>query len=147
VTSSADRKKYWDLLETLRWIQKRDEQMVAEIWDWSDDDRMALAITVMRVEREICLPPEGSDINRRPVLARPEAQDDGGPAPSALDDVLSKVQSGRVRMTAISCTGASPSQITVPLAELNDLHFRLSPGHDSSMGWKDKAPPESRALP
>jgi hypothetical protein len=64
-----------------------------------------------------------------------------------LDDVLSKVQSGRVRMTAISCTGASPSQITVPLAELNDLHFRLSPGHDSSMGWKDKAPPESRALP
>ena len=64
MTSSPDRKKYWDLLETLRWIQMRDERMVAEIWDWSDDARMALAIIGMKVEREICSPPEGSDITR-----------------------------------------------------------------------------------
>jgi hypothetical protein len=57
VTSSADRKKYWDLLETLRWIEKRDEQMVAEIWEWSDDDRMALALFGMKVRRFFaCLP-------------------------------------------------------------------------------------------
>jgi hypothetical protein len=129
VTSSPDRKKYWDLLETLRWIQMRDERMVAEIWDWSDDARMALAIIGMKVEREICSPPEGSDINRRPVLARAEAQDDGRPAPSALDDILRKVHSGRVRMTGIRCNGKSRSQMTVPQAELNDLHFRLVPGH------------------
>ena len=49
MTSSADRKKYWDLLETLRWIQKRDEQMVADIWERSDDDRMALAVHGMKV--------------------------------------------------------------------------------------------------
>jgi hypothetical protein len=130
VTSSADRKKYWDLLETLRWIQKRDEQFVAEIWEWSDDDRMALAVLGMKVRWVLRSPPEGSDINRRPDLTRAEAQGHGGPAPSALDDVIRKVQSGRVRMTGIRCNGHSRRQITVPLAELNDLHFRFIPGHD-----------------
>ena len=129
MTSSADRKKYWDLLETLRWIQKRDEQMVAEMRDWSDEDRMARAVIGMRVPRALRSPPEGSDIKRRPDLAGAEAQGDDRPA-SALDDVLKKVQSGRVRMTAIRCTGASRVQITVPLAELNDLHFRFAPGHE-----------------
>jgi len=130
VTSSADRKKYWDLLETLRWIDKRDEQMVAEIWDWSDDDRMALALFGMKDRRVLRLPPEGSGVNRRPDLVRAEAEGDGGPAPWALEDVLRKVHSGRVRMTGIRCNGNSRRQITVPLAELNDLHFRFIPGHE-----------------
>lgn len=130
MTSSVDRKKYWDLLETLRWIQKRDEQMVAEMRDWSDEDRMARPVIGMRVPRVLRSPPEGSDIKRRPDLAGAEAQGGDRSAPSALDDVLKKVESGRVRMTAIRCTGASPSQMTVPLAELNDLHFRLIPGHE-----------------
>ena len=130
VTSSADRKKYWDLLETLRWIDKRDEQMVAEIWEWSDDDRMAIAVLGMKVRWVLRSAPEGSDINRRPDLVRAEAQGDGGPAPSALEDVLRKVHSGRVRMTGIRCNGNSGRQVTVPLAELNDLHFRLIPGHE-----------------
>ena len=130
VTSSADRKKYWDLLETLRWIDKRDEQMVAEIWEWSDDDRMAIAVLGMKVRWVLRSAPEGSDINRRPDLVRAEAQGDGRPAPSALEDVLRKVHSGRVRMTGIRCNGNSRRQITVPLAELNDLHFRFIPGHE-----------------
>jgi hypothetical protein len=51
-----------------------------------------------------------------------------GPSP-VLDDVLSKVHSGRVRMTAIRHDGGSDKQIPVPLAELNDLRFELIPGH------------------
>ena len=33
-------------------------------------------------------------------------------------------------MTAIRCKGNSCRQITVPLAELNELHFRFAPGHE-----------------
>jgi len=98
--------------------------------DRSDDDRMALAVIGKLEPRVLRSPPEGSDIKRRPDLARAEAQGDGRPAPSALDDVLRKVQSGRVRMTAIRCKGNSCRQITVPLAELNELHFRFAPGHE-----------------
>lgn len=129
MTSSADRKKYWDLLETLRWIEKRDEQIVAEIWEWSDDDRMALAVLGMKVRWVLRSPPEGSGINRRLDLARAK-EGDGRPAPSALEDVFRKVQSGRVGMTGIRCTGNNRRQIRVPLAELNDLQFRFIPGHE-----------------
>ena len=111
MTSSADRKKYWDLFETLRWIETRDELMVVEMRDRSDDDRMALAVIGKLEPRVLRSPPEGSDIKRRPDLARAEAQGDGRPAPSALDDVLRKVQSGRVRMTAIRCKGIAAAKL------------------------------------
>ena len=45
-----------------------------------------------------------------------------------LDDLLRKVHSHRVRITAISCDG-SDKQTPVPLAELNDLRFRLMTGN------------------
>ena len=70
MTSSADRKKYWDLFETLRWIETRDELMVVEMRDRSDDDRMALAVIGKLEPRVLRSPPEGSDIKRRPDLAR-----------------------------------------------------------------------------
>ena len=46
-----------------------------------------------------------------------------------LDELPAKVQSGRVRMTAIRGDGGTNEQIPVPLAELNDLTFRLPPSH------------------
>ena len=49
MTSQVDRKIYWDLLETMRWIQTRDGGAVAAIWDWSDDERMAVALYGMKV--------------------------------------------------------------------------------------------------
>ena len=51
MTRSVDRKKYWDLFETLRWVQTGDEQAVAELWDWRDDHRMAVTLVAMKVPR------------------------------------------------------------------------------------------------
>ena len=48
---------------------------------------------------------------------------------STFDDLLRRVHSGRVRMTAVRCSGHPDKQVAVPLAELNDLEFRLTPGH------------------
>jgi hypothetical protein len=46
-----------------------------------------------------------------------------------LDEVLRKVHSGRVRMTAIKCDGNSEEQTPVPLVELNGLRLQLVPDH------------------
>ena len=125
MTRNADRKTYWDLFETLRWIFTRDEQVVAALGDESDDDRIALALSGMKVPRVIRSPPGpfGADLQ----AAAP--QGDGRTSSQGLDDVLRKVHSGRVTMTAIRCDRSSNEQVPVPLAELNDLMFRIVPGH------------------
>jgi len=64
MTSDVDRKTYWDLLETLRWICTRDEQLVAAMWDRSDEDRMALALFGTKVPLVIRSPPGPSGTNR-----------------------------------------------------------------------------------
>jgi hypothetical protein len=137
MTSDVDRKTYWDLLETLRWICTRDEQLVGAMWDRSDEDRMALALSGMRLPLVIRSPPGPSGTNRGADLEAAAPQGDGRTSrigglimtrPSqALDEVLSKVHSGRVRMTAIRHDGDSDRQIPMPLAELNDLRFQLIP--------------------
>ena len=45
----------------------------------------------------------------------------------ALDDLLRKIHSRRVQMTAIRCDGSSDEQTPVPPVELNDLTFRFIP--------------------
>jgi hypothetical protein len=57
MTSDAGRKTYWDLLETLRWICTRNEKLVAAMWDRSDDDRMAVTLSGMKVPLVIHSPP------------------------------------------------------------------------------------------
>src|SRR5580704_1548898 len=65
-----------------------------------------------------------------------KSSDIGGSIPmppdQALDDLHRKVHNHRVPMTAIKCDGISDEQIPVPPVELNDLMFRLVPGH---LGW------------
>jgi hypothetical protein len=126
MTNDVDRKTYWDLLETLRWICTRDEQLVAAMWDLDDDTRMALALFGKEVPRDIRPPlsrtTRGADLDP----AAPEC--DGRTSIPVLDDVLRKVHSRRVQMTAIRCDRGSDEQIPVPLAEMNDLRFRLMPG-------------------
>jgi len=130
MTSDADRKTYWDLLETLRWIATRDEQLVAVMWDWSDDEKMAVALLGIKAEIEIIHSGPGpSGTNRGADLNRPAPQGDEKTSIRVLDEVLRKVHSGRVRMTAIKCDGNSEEQTPVPLVELNDLRLRLVPGH------------------
>ena len=125
MTSDVDRKTYWDLLETLRWICTRDEQHVAAMWDWSDEDRMALALSGMRVRRIIRSPPGPFGADLEPAAL----QGDGRPSLQNLDGVLRKVHSGRVQMTATRCDRNCNEQIPVPLTALNDLEFRIVPGH------------------
>lgn len=71
--------------------------------------------------------PSGS--NRGSDFDPPAPQGDEKTSIPALDEVLRKVLSGRVRMTAIKCEGNREEQIPVPLVELNDLMFRFVPGH------------------
>src|SRR6478736_1818271 len=77
MTSNVDRKTYWDLLETLRWIHTRDEQLVAAMRDRSDEGRMALALSGMRVPLVIRSPPGPSGTNRGADLEAAAPQGDG----------------------------------------------------------------------
>jgi hypothetical protein len=141
MTSYLDRKAYWDLMETACWICTRDEQRVAGLRDRSDEEKMALTLFAVRVPRVIYSPPGASGSNVGAEL---------GPSPLrgdwenslALNELLAKVQSGHVQMTGIRCDGSSDAQFPVPLAETNDLRFRLIPTHTvapagvwSRTGW------------
>jgi hypothetical protein len=135
MTSAVDQKTYWDLLETVRWICTRDEQRVAAMWDMGEGDRIAPAMFGVKAELAL-LPPLGlqgtkPDADRQAISPRDNEKSSriDGPTIPALDDLFRKVSSGRVQMTAIRCEVSSDEQILVPLAELNDLMFRLSPGH------------------
>jgi hypothetical protein len=123
----VDRKKYWDLLETLRWIGQRDERLVAAMSDLNDDDRMALGLSksVLGVVRS----PPGPSGSDRGADIELVALSGEVRAPPTADEVLSKVRSGRVRMTAIRCDRSTDEQIPVPLVELNELEVRFIPGH------------------
>jgi len=129
MAGDAGRKTYWDLLETLRWICTRNEKLVTALRDRSDDDRMAVTLSGMKVPLVIHSPPGPWGTNHGADLEATAPQGDGSTSIQGLDDVLIKVHSGRVRMTAIRCDGGNNEQISMPLAELNDLTFRLIPGH------------------
>ena len=113
------------MLETLRWICTRKEKLVAAMRERSDDDRMAVTLYGMKVPLVIHSPagPGGTNQGADPEATAP--QGDGSTLLQGLDDVLTKVHSGRVRMTAIRGDGGNNEQISMPLAELNDLTFRL----------------------
>jgi hypothetical protein len=141
MTIYPDRKKYWDLLETLTWIATRDERRVAALRGRSDQEKMALALSGMRTPRAVHSLPGPSGSNLGVELEAPALQGDGA-ALAPLNDVLAKVQSARVHMTAIRSHGGTDEQIPVPLAELNDLRFLLIPSHTvapvglwSRTGW------------
>ena len=89
---------------------------------------MALALWGMKVRMVIYSPPGSWGRNRGADLETPAPQGNKG-APHPLDDVLAKVQSGRVGVTTIRCDGDTNEQIPVPLAEVNDLKFLLMPSH------------------
>jgi hypothetical protein len=137
--SAADQKTYWSLGEIVMWIRTRDQECVAAISDLTEEEAMVQAMFAFKSQwdpRALLGPPAtNSDADwasnapqyrdkslgmDRPVLMPPD---------QALDNLHRRVQSGRVQMTAIRCDVDSERQIRVPLAELNDLRFRLVPGH------------------
>jgi hypothetical protein len=133
MATDPDRKRYWDLVETLMWIATRDESRVAALRDKSDEIKTALVFTAMRGEPIVIdYPHWAPGTNGGADLEEPAPQR-AGRAPYPLDELPAKVQSGRVRMTAIRGDGGTNEQIPVPLAELNDLTFHLPPSHSVAL--------------
>lgn len=120
---SGDKKTFWDLSETVMWICTRDEQRVAALWDINETEKLHRALYEMGVERLArSRPALGSNLGADLEPAEPQG---AGALSGGLGDLLKKVHSRRVRMTAIRCDGTRDGPIEVPLAELNDLEFRL----------------------
>ena len=44
MTSAVDKKAYWSLLETVRWMCTRDQERVAAMWNMNEEDAMASAL-------------------------------------------------------------------------------------------------------
>ncbi len=125
---NADRKTYWDLFETVSWICSRGEEKVAAMWGWSEEDKASATVSGMRVRMVMHSPPElGSSRGAVIETAAPEANRSAVEALHPFEDLLRKVHSRRVRMTAINLRDPDERQIEVPLAEMNDLEFRMIP--------------------
>jgi len=104
--TAPDHKMYWDLLETLRWIGARDEGGITAMGDFDEKKRTPLTIFPL-------------DANESGMI---------GPS-QALNYLLQLVRSRRIRMTAIKCDRYRVKQVPVPLAELDDLEFRITSDH------------------
>jgi hypothetical protein len=134
----GDRKTYWGFPETVTWIRTRDEERVTAMWDMSEEGGIGPAIYSAKTELDprLLLLFAGTDFDgdcqAGALQANPGSSCIHKPtmmeADKAIGDLLRKVASRRVRMTAIRCDGNSNEQIPVPSAELNDLEFRISPG-------------------
>jgi hypothetical protein len=139
MTKDVDRKTYWSFFETVRWIRTRDEKAVAAMWDMSEEDGMGPVIFSAKTELDPRLlrrfAGADSEAEGQAVASQANSQSSCGHRPimmeagQAIDELLRKVHGRHVQMTAIRCDGDRHEQIPVPLAELNDLEFRISPGH------------------
>jgi hypothetical protein len=140
MTSVADQKSYWNLLETVRWICARNEERVAAMWDMDEEEQMAVVMFDPKPKLDhpsSLLIMRGTDPTSDRDVARPQETSNSshtddiiimGPQ-EALDDLLRKVRSRRVQMTAVRCHGGLYEQDPVPPTELNDLSFRLHPDY------------------
>ena len=137
--TAPDHKMYWDLLETLRWIGTRDEGGITATGDI--DEKKRTPLTIFPVEAVLDAhalwalveydftddwEPGASQAGRKSL----DANESGMIGPSqALNYLLQLVRSRRIRMTAIKCDRYRVKQVPVPLAELDDLEFRITSDH------------------
>ena len=137
--TAADRKKYWDLVETLQWIVTRDEGGITAIGDMNEKKWTLPAIFTAEAV------PGAHELW---VLAKNDFRDDSEPAAwqadrkslnvnkadivapgQALNYLLQQMRSRRIRMTAIKCDRYRTKQVPVPPAELGGLEFRITSDH------------------
>jgi hypothetical protein len=137
--TAADRKMYWDLLQTLLWIGTRGEGRTMAMGDINENNWTPLAMFTA----EAALNPHPllllanydftSDCEPVAWLAGRkslEASESGMIAPGqALNYLLQQVRSRRIRMMAIKCDRYRVKQVPVPPAELGDLEFRITSDH------------------
>ena len=94
--------------------------------DRSDQEKVALVVSGMRAPRVILSPPNSTRGAVMEAVA-PQANGLNMEAQHAFEDLLRKVHSRRVRMTAINCRDTHERQTEVPLAELNNLELKIIP--------------------
>jgi len=104
--TTPDHKMYWDILETLRWIGARGEEGIMAMGDIDEKKRTPLTIFPLNANQSGIIEPG-----------------------QALNYLLQLVRSRRIRMTAIKCDRYRVKQIPVPLAELDNLEFRITSDH------------------
>jgi len=137
--NQVDQKTYWGLGEVVMWIRTRDYGRVATVSDLSETEAMVRAMLTLRTPMDSCslsrFATKNADVDRQAVapLDKDKAARVEGAVPmspdAALNDLLAKLRSGRLPLTAIKHGRDSDEQIPVPPAELNDLEFRFIPGH------------------
>jgi hypothetical protein len=134
----VDQKTYWGLGEVMMWIRTRDYERVAALSELSETEAMVRAMFTLKTRLDTRALARLSTTNcdaHREAAAPPDKDKVAGiegpvpmPSNAALDELLVKLRSGRLPLTAIKCS-RSCHQIQVPSAELNDLEFRFIPGH------------------
>ena len=135
----ADRKMYWDLLETLQWICKRDEGRTTAMGDINENNRTPLAMFTAEAAlnpHPLSLLANCDFMSDCEPVAWPagrkslEANEPSmiGPC-QALNYLLQQVRSRGIRMTAIKCDRYRVKQVPVAPAELGDLEFRITSDH------------------
>jgi hypothetical protein len=93
----------------------------------SDQAKLGWVIDGMKIKKVIHSAPGPSGSTRGAVMGTVAAEQNefAMEAQDAFEDLLRKVHSRRVRMTAINFPDSNERQIEVPLAELNDLELRM----------------------
>jgi hypothetical protein len=109
------------------------------MWNMDEDEQMAVVMFDARTKLDpgSLLILRGTTPNSDREVAKPHGNCSSpcidtplniGPQ-KALDDLLLKIRSRHIQMTAIRCHEGRDEQNPVPPTELNDLIFRLHPGY------------------
>jgi hypothetical protein len=137
--SPSDDATYWDIVETLLWIFTRDEGRVGTRWDMKEENRAPLAMSAvdeaLNPSSRLLLAKYGFEADCELAVQRAgrswrDSNESGiiGPR-EVLNYLLRQVQNRRIRVSAIQCDRYRVRQVPLPISELNDLEFRISPGH------------------
>jgi hypothetical protein len=133
--SAKDYTTYWNLVETLHWICTRNWDPVELAWDIKGENRIPLATSSANAVLDPLLIEYDFEADCEAAVQRaggksPDIEESGLIGPSgALNYLLRQAYSRRIRMTAIECDRYRVKQVPLPRAELNDLEFRIAPGH------------------
>jgi hypothetical protein len=137
--NQVDQKTYWGLGEVVMWIRTGDYERVAALSDLSETEAMERAMFTLRMPMDARSLSRFSTTNceaNREAAAPPDKDKAADiewpglmPPDTVFDDVIRKLRSGCLPLTATKHGRDSDEQIPVPSAELNDLVFRFIPDH------------------
>ena len=138
--SVVDRKRYWDLRETLEWICTR-ANGVAVVSQLKEENTISRTMFSRNAVLNLCslllVAEHDFEADREATtwqaVRKSSDMDEAGmigPC-QTLNYLLRQVQIRRIRLTAIRCGRYRyrVKRLSVSPAELNDIEFRITPGH------------------